>query len=86
MNLEGSADIGVSISLNAAASRLEACGFVLIGGAGRAKGLGGPCAPALKSAPALGEGGGRTTPCEGGWWPAAVLAGCDVEEPSAVAL
>lgn len=39
-----------------------ACGFVLIGGAGRAKGFGGPWAPAERRAPAEGEGGGRTTP------------------------
>lgn len=37
---------------------------------GRAKGLGGPCAPALSRALALGEGGGRTTPEE---WEASVL-------------
>lgn len=35
------------------------------GGAGRAKGLGGPLAPALRRALALGEGGGKTTPV----WP-----------------
>ena len=35
---------------------------LLTGGAGRAKGLGGPVAPALSNALALGEGGGRTTP------------------------
>lgn len=34
------------------------------GGCGRAKGLGGPDAPALSKALALGEGGGRTTPEE----------------------
>jgi len=32
------------------------------GGAGRANGFGGPVAPALSKAPALGDGGGRTTP------------------------
>lgn len=35
------------------------------GGGGRAKGLGGPDAPALNIALALGEGGGRTTPVLG---------------------
>jgi hypothetical protein len=34
------------------------------GGGGRAKGFGGPVAPALISEFALGEGGGRTTPEE----------------------
>jgi hypothetical protein len=32
------------------------------GGGGRAKGFGGPWAPALSSAPADGDGGGKTTP------------------------
>lgn len=41
-----------------------------MGGGGRAKGLGGPWAPALSKALALGEGGGRTTPDE---WLASVL-------------
>lgn len=41
MNRDGSAEIGVSMWLFAA-SRFAACGFVLIGGAGRANGLGGP--------------------------------------------
>jgi hypothetical protein len=36
------------------------------GGGGRAKGFGGPEAPALRRAEAEGEGGGRTTPEE--WW------------------
>lgn len=63
MNLLGSADIGVSMLL--LISRFAACGFVLIGGAGLANGLGGPWAPADSSAPALGEGGGNTTPCVG---------------------
>lgn len=46
------------------ASRFMACGFVLIGGAGRAKGFGGPCAPAESSGlPALGDGGGRIWCC-----------------------
>lgn len=42
-----------------------------MGGCGRAKGLGGPCAPALRIALALGDGGGKTTPEE---WLASVLA------------
>lgn len=54
MNLDGKADIGVSTC----SSLLEACGFVDMGGAGRAKGLGGPWAPALRRAFAEGEGGG----------------------------
>lgn len=37
---------------------------LFVGGAGRAKGLGGPVAPALIKEVALGEGGGRTTPEE----------------------
>ena len=70
MKRDGKADMGVSISLNeGCASRFAACGFVLIGGAGRAKGFGGPCAPALRRAPAEGDGGGRTTPWEGAAWP-----------------
>lgn len=35
------------------------------GGGGRAKGFGGPWAPALRIAPAEGDGGGRTTPVGG---------------------
>lgn len=62
MNRDGKADIGVSIC---EASLFAACGFVVIGGAGRAKGLGGPCAPALSKAFADGDGGGNTTPCDG---------------------
>ena len=42
-----------------------------LGGCGLAKGFGGPWAPALRMALALGEGGGRTTPEE---WEASVLA------------
>lgn len=37
---------------------------LLVGGAGRAKGLGGPVAPALIKEFALGDGGGKTTPEE----------------------
>jgi len=59
---------------------LMACGFVLMGGAGRAKGLGGPCAPADNKAPADGEGGGSTTPWAGicCCWPVTVVPGCEV--------
>ena len=47
-------------------------GLVLfMGGWGRANGLGGPWAPALRIALALGDGGGSTTPDE---WLASVLA------------
>lgn len=65
---------------------------LLSGGCGRAKGFGGPCAPALRMALALGEGGGKTTPDE---WLASVLAWAGVSpivpadcrgEDSAVAL
>lgn len=37
----------------------------VLGGGGRANGFGGPWAPALRIAPADGEGGGRTTPVGG---------------------
>lgn len=60
MKREGRAVIGVSMF-----SRFAACGLVLIGGAGRAKGFGGPWAPALRRVLVDGDGGGRTT-CEGG--------------------
>lgn len=60
MKRDGRADMGVSM-----VSRFAACGFVLIGGAGRANGLGGPWAPALRRVFVDGEGGGRTT-CDGG--------------------
>ena len=73
MNLLGSAEMGVSIWF---ASRFIACGLVLMGGAGLANGFGGPCAPALSSAPALGLGGGRTTPCVR--CPPGVTPGCGV--------
>lgn len=54
----GKADIGVSIlfRLSPYASRF----WFDVGGGGRAKGLGGPDAPADMTAEALGEGGGRT--------------------------
>jgi hypothetical protein len=50
--------MGVSISLRLPYDAL------LAGGGGRAKGLGGPVAPALSKELALGDGGGRTTPEE----------------------
>lgn len=61
-----------------------------LGGGGRAKGFGGPWAPALKIAPAEGDGGGRTTPVGGLSLPLAevtVLFPADSRsEDSAVAL
>lgn len=51
----GKAEMGVSMLLLGAAE---------VGGFGRANGFGGPCAPALSRALALGEGGGSTTPDE----------------------
>lgn len=59
MNRLGRADTGVSILLLALYAALF-CGPVT-GGGGRANGLGGPCAPALISALAEGDGGGSTT-------------------------
>ena len=50
--------MGVSISLR------EPYEPLFCGGGGRAKGLGGPVAPADMREFALGEGGGRTTPDE----------------------
>ena len=47
--------------------------FCWEGGCGRAKGLGGPDAPALRMALALGDGGGSTTPVPEEWL-ASVLA------------
>lgn len=73
MKREGRAVMGVSIP-----SRLAACGFVLIGGAGRAKGFGGPWAPALRSVLVDGDGGGRTT-CEGGPCCCVPVAVCSCE-------
>ena len=64
MNLEGKAEMGVSILLLfplLLPNGRSPCP-VLIGGAGLAKGLGGPVAPALSMALAEGEGGGSTTP------------------------
>ena len=57
-NLDGNADIGVSILLLLLYELLFCCE----GGCGRANGFGGPEAPALRIALALGDGGGRTTP------------------------
>ena len=56
MNLLGKAETGVSIWL--LLLLFELCET----GCGRAKGFGGPEAPALSNAEAEGEGGGRTTP------------------------
>jgi hypothetical protein len=56
MNLLGNAETGVSIML-LLLLLVELCDT----GCGRANGLGGPEAPALRSADAEGEGGGRTT-------------------------
>lgn len=57
MNLLGSADTGVSIKLLEALEAWLCCET----GWGRAKGFGGPDAPAERRAEAEGEGGGRTT-------------------------
>jgi hypothetical protein len=61
------------------------------GGGGRANGFGGPWAPALRIAPADGEGGGRTTPPGVGFSPfpragVVLLPAESREEESAVAL
>ena len=52
------------------------CWLPIGGGAGRANGLGGPWAPALKRALALalGEGGGRTTPVPEEWLASVLVA------------
>ena len=71
----GKADMGVSMLL---------FGAVEDGGLGRANGLGGPCAPALRSALALGEGGGSTTPDE--WLPSVPPAPLVDGPPPAVLL
>lgn len=70
MNLDGSAETGVSIILFELLLLLfaleeelllEPVAFVdWVTGCGRAKGLGGPEAPADRRADAEGEGGGRT--------------------------
>jgi hypothetical protein len=62
MNLDGSADTGVSIMLLLPLLELDCEGCET--GIGRAKGLGGPDAPADSNVEAEGEGGGRTTPDE----------------------
>jgi hypothetical protein len=64
MNLDGRAETGVSILLLLLLLLFCDCWF---GGCGRANGLGGPDAPALRRALAEGDGGGRTTPEE--WEP-----------------
>lgn len=59
----GSAEMGVSmLLLLACALLLVLCTVVVPGGAGLANGFGGPWAPALRMAPADGDGGGRTMP------------------------
>lgn len=59
----GNAETGVSILLLLAYAVLFcAAPAVVPGGGGLANGFGGPCAPALRMAPADGDGGGRTTP------------------------
>lgn len=55
------------------------CVVVLLGGKGRAKGFGGPWAPALSSALALGDGGGSTTPDE--WLVSETFAGVSPAVP-----
>jgi hypothetical protein len=74
----GSADIGVSISLLFPKLPLVA------GGGGLAKGFGGPVAPALIIAPALGDGGGRTGPWPGSRIGVSMFAGSRSMEVSAV--
>lgn len=56
----GRAEIGVSILLLLAYALLFC--VAVPGGGGLANGFGGPCAPALRIAPAEGDGGGKTTP------------------------
>lgn len=78
--------VAVAVAVAVAAAAACACG-----GGGRANGLGGPWAPALRIAPAEGDGGGSTTP---GWLGSRLaLAGVRVllpaesrDESSAVAL
>ena len=79
---DGSAELGVSISPRKPPKLAPPPGppaaelLATPGGAGRANGFGGPVAPALRSALALGEGGGRTTP--EGWSPPALAGVADV--------
>lgn len=63
--------MGVSMLLLLLLKEPPLLGLLWLGGCGLAKGFGGPWAPALRMALALGEGGGRTTPEE---WDASVLA------------
>ena len=80
----GNADIGVSILflLSLYASRF----WFDVGGGGRAKGLGGPDAPADMTAEALGEGGGNTIWSELLAGLAEALAVCDGDPPAAESL
>ena len=83
----GSAETGVSMSrprFESYASRF--CELELVGGGGRAKGFGGPAAPADKTADAEGDGGGNTMcelplPLAAGLAEAAALAAADGEPP-----
>lgn len=56
----GRAEMGVSMLLLLAYALLFC--VAVPGGGGLANGFGGPCAPALRIAPAEGDGGGKTTP------------------------
>lgn len=68
----GSAEIGVSILLLLLNALLFWVWVAAPGGGGLANGLGGPWAPALRIAPADGDGGGRTTP---DWFVSGFFAG-----------
>ena len=59
-NRDGNADMGVSMLLLLLLYDWPCEGPP--GGCGRANGFGGPDAPALRIALALGDGGGKTTP------------------------
>lgn len=69
--------MGVSMLLLLLLNEPPLLGLLWLGGCGLAKGFGGPWAPALRMALALGDGGGRTTPEE---WDASVLALAGVSE------
>lgn len=77
-NRLGKAEMGVSMLLLLAYALLFCA--VVTGGGGLANGLGGPWAPALRIAPAEGDGGGNTTP---EWFVSALaLAGVRVLLPA----